>query len=562
MNTFDKARVDCAKTSLRRRALLAAAAALTLATSCGGGPTAKSLDGVLTNYYDNARSGANLHESALTPGSVGAGGFGKLYCLPVDDEIYGQILYVADLAGGSGETRDLALVTTVNNSVYAFDARSPSATPLWMVNLTGANATPVPTGDLGLSDDCSDGYHDFSHIVGIVSTPAIDPIGQTIFLVARTKEDGQYVQRLHALDLNTGMERRNSPAVLSPSAPGSAPDAVGGVISFDPRIHNQRMALTYQDGLVYVGWAAHCDEGPFHGWFVGYDHESLLPVVTYNTTPDGQSGGLWQSGRGPAVDDGGDIYLVSGNGTSDVDGSADHSDSFIRLRRSGHMLNVVDWFTPYNYNFLDSQDLDLGSAGALILPGHDLVIGGGKTGKLYAIRQSAFGVFNGNDDRQIVQSLAITPDMAPIHGSPVRWNSGGVDYVYVMGDQDHLHQIRVTGDLLEDYIQSQVAAPTVADLGDYTEPGGMLAVSANGDQTGSGIIWVTTTVSDDASHMSVAGVLRAFDADDVSHELWNSLADVARDDVGLFAKYNPPTVYRGRVYVPTFSQQLCVYGLL
>ena len=101
-----------------------------------------------------------------------------------------------------------------------------------------------------------------------------------------------------------------------------------------------------------------------------------------------------------------------------------------------------------------------------------------------------------------------------------------------------------------------------ADLPGPNMPGGFLSISADGDKAGTGIVWATTPVDDDANVRAVPGVLRAYDAADVSHELWNSLQVPARDDLGLFAKFCPPTVVNGKVYLATFSDQLVVYGLL
>jgi len=58
------------------------------------------------------------------------------------------------------------------------------------------------------------------------------------------------------------------------------------------------------------------------------------------------------------------------------------------------------------------------------------------------------------------------------------------------------------------------------------------------------------------------GTLHALDASDLSHELWNSNTSSGRDTLGIAAKFVSPTVANGRVYVPTFSNTLAVFGLL
>lgn len=92
-------------------------------------------------------------------------------------------------------------------------------------------------------------------------------------------------------------------------------------------------------------------------------------------------------------------------------------------------------------------------------------------------------------------------------------------------------------------------------------PGGILSISANGALAGTAILWASLSIGD-ATETIVPGILRAFDAEDLSRELWNSKQNAARDDVGDLAKFNTPVVANGKLYVATSSGQLVVYGLL
>src|SRR5262249_39934249 len=149
----------------------------------------------------------------------------------------------------NGARRNVLYVATMRDKVYAFDADGGSTTPLWTANFTNPaqNITAVPVSDVALESNI---WHD----LGIESTPVIDRNAGTIYLVARTKENGTYVQRLHALDITTGRERPGSPVTITGSVPGTAPDstvgASGRVITFNPKVEQQRAALAISNGVV------------------------------------------------------------------------------------------------------------------------------------------------------------------------------------------------------------------------------------------------------------------------------------------------------------------------
>ena len=256
---------------------------------------------VTTNRNDLARTGANLAESLLTTTNVNVAQFGKLFERTVDDEIYAQPLYVANVNVPGVGVRNVIYIATMRNSVYAFDADNPGAsTPLWHVALSSPPAVvPVHRSDVGQS--CGT-YLDFAGNIGIVGTPVIDPGSQTIYFVARTKENGNFVQRLRAFDIRDGSERAGSPVVIQASVTGTGGGGVGGVVSFDSRIHNQRAGLMLQNGVVYIAWASHCDQGPYHGWILGYNATSLQQVLHVQHDAGWVLGGIWQSGQALSAD--------------------------------------------------------------------------------------------------------------------------------------------------------------------------------------------------------------------------------------------------------------------
>jgi outer membrane protein assembly factor BamB len=494
---------------------------------------------VLTQHNNTARTGAMLEEKVLTPKRVQQG-FGKLFQLDVDDEVYAQPLYQPDVMLDGQGKHDVLFVATVNNSLYAFDA--VDGTQLWKVSL-GGSGVPVRNTDVGQA--CGT-YRDYSGNIGTVGTPVIDPVAGTIYAVARTKEPA-YTQRLHAIAIRDGSERSGSPVLISAttSAPGGAP------IKFDARIQNQRAALLLSGGAITISWSAHCDTGKYHGWTMAYDAKTLEQVGVWNSTPRGASGGIWQSGGGPLADAGGNVYVAVGNG--DTDGTDNFGQSLVRLMP--RTLSVTDWFTPSNFQDMNDKDLDFGSGGSMIVPGTDLIVTGAKSGELFIVHSGSMGKMV-SGDVQIVQKILVHEIDGELtnhlHGGPVFWKGQTGSWLYVWSENDYLRAYAFDGERLSDEAVSQSLVKPAKGM-----PGGMLAISANG--TKDGILWATHPTDGDANQAVRHGILRAFDATDVSQELWNSSIDPA-DDLGMFAKFAAPTVVDGRVYLATFSGRVMVYG--
>jgi hypothetical protein len=519
---------------------------------------------VLTHHNDNARTGANLAESLLTTKNVNTNQFGLLYTRPVDDQIYAEPLLMTNVTIQGKGTHNLVIVSTVNDSVYAFDADdSTVTTPYWQVSLLVPNSVAPRNTDM--TGACGGAYHDFSGRMGIVGTPVIDPATRTLYVVARTKEaTSTFVQRLHALDLASGAERSNSPVVIHAQYTGNGDGSVGGVITFDSQRQNQRPGLALVNGVVYIGWSSHCDWGPYHGWLIGYDSATLKQVSMYNDTPEGGYGGIWMSGQPPASDSAGNLYLSTGNGTVGNTSTLDPTDpinrgeSFLKLTPNGSQMTVASWFTPYNWQDLENGDVDLGSGGLLLIPGTSLALSGGKQGMMYLVNRDTMGGLSssGVADDNIVQSFQIT--FSQIHGGPVWWDGPSASYAYTWPASVQLQQYQfdpVGGMFL---LPATAQSPTSAPNG---QPGGILTLSANGTNTGSGILWASHQLGGDANQSVRPGILRAYNAENVGLELWNSQQNSTRDAVGNFAKFVPPTVANGKIYLATFSNRLNVYGL-
>jgi hypothetical protein len=318
--------------------------------------TVEFLNGVLTYHNDNARTGQNLNETVLTPANVDPATFGKLFSYTVDGYVYAQPLYVSNVPIG-GQLHNVVIVATQHDSVYAFDADNRATDPLWHTSfIDPANGvTTVSNDDVSCTDIVPE--------IGITSTPAIDPVTGSLYVVAKTNENGILTHRIHVLDVTTGAAKLGSGVAIQPSVPGSAdPNDGNGLVLFDSHRELQRAALLLNDNVLYVAFASHCDSLPTHGWVVAYDARTLTMLSALNVTPDGEEGGIWHSGSGPAADAAGNVFVVTGDGTFDAsEGGNNYGDSILKL--DGHTLTVLDYFTPHDQIALAGGDMDLGSGG-------------------------------------------------------------------------------------------------------------------------------------------------------------------------------------------------------
>ena len=491
---------------------------------------------VLAANYGNDRTNANLQENKLNIANVAPGRFGKLGSFPVDGQVYAQPLYVSSLAIPGRGVHNLIFIATQHNSVYAYDADSAGPTALlWTVNL----GPSVPTTM----------FHDYSdilHEIGILGTGAIDLERSVLYVVSMTCENGAILFRLHALDLATGSESLNGPGVIQGVLPGTGDGSINGSLAFDPNWHIQRPGLVLANQAVYICFGSHADDGPWHGWVFSYSASDLSrPLGALVTTANGLGGSIWQTGRAPAVDEKGNLYVITGNG--DFDGVANFSESFLKF--SGAAPVLADWFTPANYQMLSDWDLDLSSGPALI-PGTHSLVAGDKGGQLYLINGDAMGHLPASSDRgPNVQT--VTNNKSGIYDFAL-WSRQDGAYVYVQEREGFLKSYRIANGSID---PSPASTSTVWAHSNYVG----LAVSANGAVEGSAIVWETIGVLTDRA---VPGTLRAFDASDLSHELWNSELTGGSDRLGTFSKFAIPTVANGRVYVPTWDSGVVVYGLL
>jgi len=519
---------------------------------------------VLTQHNDNSRTGAYLQETQLNTSNVKQNQFGKLFSYQVDGHVYAQPLYVNSIDIPGQGTHNVVYIATMHNSVYAFDADDPNAatSPIWVRSLGPSARLPDP--NIGPVDSRGQStYHDIHVEVGILSTPVISLDNNVIYVVAFTKVGNTYSHNLHALNLATGEEQLGGPIKIQASVPGTGYDNRNGSVTFTSNRQIQRAGLLLANNTVYIAFAAYGDKDPYHGWLIAYSATTLQRTAVYNTTPNGSRAGIWQAGQGPAVDSNNFIYIMTGNGTTTPDAKAVGC-TVVKLRPN---LTIADWFTPHNAAALNAADKDLGSSGPLLIPNTNLLIGGGKESKFYLIQRNRMGHFNPNNDNQIVQNFFVNPDTSKDHhlyGGTIYWEGPNGPWIYIWPENDFLKAYHLKGQQFQTTPVSlcNTRDPQNVPGGSLGAPGGFLSISANGNTAGTGIIWASHTYNQDADQMVVDGIVRAYDASDLTKELWNSKQNASRDNIGNFAKFCSPTIVNGKVYVASFSGEVVVYGLL
>jgi hypothetical protein len=509
-------------------------------------PAAPSSLDVVTYHYDNLRTGENTNETMLTPANVNSAQFGKLGEFTVAGKVDAQPLYLSNVFIAGVGTKNVLYVATEHGCVFAFDADSISGTTskaLWATStqLSGE----VPSDDRGCGQVTPE--------IGITSTPVIDRARGAIYVIAVSKNaSGNYIHRIHALDLATGAELFGGPTAITASYPGIGAGSSGGNVVFDPSQYNERAGLLEINGTIYTTWGSHCDIGLYTSWVMAFSADTLKQTGVLNLVPNGSDGGIWMSGAAPAADASGDIYFILGNGTFDTTLNpsgfplrGDCGNCFAKISAS-FPLTLLDYFTPSNTAAQSSQDLDFGSGGPLLLPDladangtmRHLAVGSGKDAKIYVLDRDNMGKFNASAD-SIYQEIPGALSGGEF-GKPSYFN--GMVYYGAVGDT--LKAFPVTRAKL-------ATTPSSKSSTQFGYPGATPSISANG--VANGIVW--------AVENGGTGVLHAYDATNLTKEFYNSGQAGAGRDQFSDNKFITPMIANGKVYVGT-PTSVAVFGLL
>jgi len=482
------------------------------------------------SQYDYGRTGANLQEWMLNPSNVKSTNFGKLFSREVDANIFALPLIVPNLEI-SGHLRNVMYVATTGNTVYAFDADDPSQSkPLWKKNLG------TPTGG-----------------TGVLGTPFIDIHSGTLYAVAMIRGRTEVNLWVNAIDIYNGNLKYNSPQLLS--FPFSGPEGTITNVAYAL----QRPGLLVVNEVLYVAFGnivpdpadPQLSQEGFVQAFNARDLTQRLGV--YQATPTGQKGGIWQAGRGIAADGRGNLYLSTAGGL--YDGVTNFGSSTLKL--AGPNLELADWFTPNNHDFLFHHNIDMSAGGVTLIPNSELLFSGGKEGVIYVLDRNDLGKLETENDGPLQRFQATNgcglEDCSQTLGTAF-WDRKETGVLYVWDKMDVLRAY--------DFVDNRFVTTSSAVSG--VKPGmtGGPSISANGSDMDSGILWALTTQSTSSFGRAAPGTLRAFRASDVSQEIYNSDMDNKRDGLGNFTKFSSPVVANGKVYVPSRPNEMSVFGLL
>ena len=376
-----------------------------------------------------------------------------------------------------------------------------------------------------------------------------------IYFVAMTKDSsGNYHQRLHALDLGTGAEMFGGPTEIQATYPGSGDGSQHGEVIFAPGQFAERAGLLEYGVNIYIAFTSHCDARPYTGWLMAYSARTLQQTSVIDVTPNGNEGSIWMTGDGLAADSSGYIYFLDANGTFDTTMNAqgfpinsDYGNAFMKVSNTTGTLAVADYFNMDNTVQESNADEDLGSGGVLVLPDlednngqiHHLAVGAGKDTNIYVVNRDNMGKFNPNNNSAIYQEIeGVLP--GGVWSSPAYFNNT----VYYGDVGDNLKAFPISNAKL-------ATTPSSHSPESFTYPGTTPTVSANG--TSNAIVWAIANTN--------PAVLYAYDATNLSHELYNSNQAGSRDQFGAGNKFITPMVTNGRVFVGT-PNGVAVFGLL
>jgi iron transport multicopper oxidase len=499
----------------------------------------------VTQGGDELRTSWYSNQPNLSPATVSGPTFGQLFTATLSGQINAQPLL----------SQGVVLVATQTNNIYGLDAETGNV--IWQRNL----------GNPFLATD--EGCPDITPTMGITGTPVIDRATNTAYLLAKsyiTGNSGPVAWTAHAVDVATGTEKMGFPLVISGTASNEPAQTFGA------RNQGQRAGLLLMNGVVYVGFGSLCDIVSYSGWIVGFTTSGQMKTLWTTVAGAGQASGagVWQAGGGLVSDGDGQIVFETGNiggvagpipGTTPPKTLAN---SVVRLtvQQDGSLV-AKDFFSPYDSVALDSWDGDFGSGGAVGLPSAyfgttshpNLLVAQGKSGYVYLIdRDHLGGIGNGMGGGDDVVNR--TGPYGGFWSKTAIWPGDG-GYLWIPSASSGASAGGSAGNLqVLKYGVDGSGTPALSLAGTSSDSFGFTSsspiVTSDGTQSGSALVWIVWSPDGTGN----GAQLRAYDA------VPSNRTPILRYSapIGQAAKFTPPGVGLGRIYVGTRDGHLLAFG--
>lgn len=630
---------------ISRRNLLVSTGAIGLcpAVALSQSASAANWAPVLTRGYDNNRTGWNQAENTLTQDSVRTRGIRRVYSLQMEGDARGceaTPLIVPNVRTRTGYKMNLAIQASMSDGLWCFNADTGEV--LWAVKL----GIPIKGDKAFDMFQVNDNW-------GILGTPVIDPYTHILYCVTWTSPDRSREQAsyyAHAVNVADG-----SPAAAPIPLAGATFDPGHGLakMTLGTIYRKQRTALLLAappgGKVVVICFAAGAESAPTnHGWVIALSVNPFKVAATWVDTPHWQGGGIWLGAGGPCADGNGDIYLSCGNGS--FDGITDFSESFVKLRYANGALTPIGNFTPFtdalrageanqpSVNQTNQErpsnamtrmpegngpidklprmataalpsgaaqaglawtDQDLASAGIVLIPHQNLLVGAGKDGILYVLDQNNLGntklsdfaspaaiAANNSHLKEAIwftffpgYNVSPTPtDLTKLnvdyaqrthhqHSTPVYYGSAvNGPMLFTCGENGPVRAWSVNAGKVNYLADSDEYASPNSPVPSGGMTGGMMCACSNGINPGSGLLIVIFPFGN-ANKEVTDGFFVVYDADNFDtrpdgskrmRPLWKS----ADWNIGFkFSKFNDPVVSGGKIFIPTYEDRVDVYSL-
>ena len=290
----------------------------------------------------------------------------------------------------------------------------------------------------------------------------------------------------------------------------------------------QRPGLVITDNTVFAGFGGICDHPSYRGWVTGVPENgtSFAPTLwtTTNLGDANGEGAVWMSDAPIVSDTPGQLLITTGN--SDGSKSTDPgpgsgtaipvglASSVVRLtfNPGTHTLAATDFFSPYDNQYLSTQDLDVGSGGVTPLPcpatctsnvwgttgAENVGITPSKNGSIYVLNRNFLGGMSqgpgGSDgvpQRIDVNGRGFWNTFAPWPGDATTPPNGGLVYIVEGVNPNN----GTAGALTAFQDNNSGTEPVFTQAGQASNPNpfgygsSSPIVTSNGSTAGSGIVW-------------------------------------------------------------------------